>query len=210
MIFPLVGLKLIFLVVTRAVSVLGLSRREAWWKDAEILMVRHQLAGGAARAAEGSFAPDVGRTGAWLTLLAGTLPGGRLAGLRPDRGPRPRSCAGIETSSAAAGAGLSRRGTVRSSAGAPRCAVGGAPAGAGETSRGGYRRIHGELARLGIIVAPSTVVADPQERRDRPGAAAGTAPGGRIFLRSRAQGILALDFFTAEPAQMARKCTSLP
>src|SRR5690348_944555 len=40
----LVGLKLIFLVVTRAVSVLGLSRREAWWKDAEILMLRHQLA----------------------------------------------------------------------------------------------------------------------------------------------------------------------
>lgn len=39
-----VGLKLIFLVVTRAVSVLDLSRREAWWKDAEILMLRHQLA----------------------------------------------------------------------------------------------------------------------------------------------------------------------
>jgi hypothetical protein len=38
------GLKLIFLVVTRAVSVLGLSRRESWWKDAEILMLRHQLA----------------------------------------------------------------------------------------------------------------------------------------------------------------------
>ena len=38
----LVGLKLIFLVVTRAVSVLGLSRREAWWKDAEILMLRHR------------------------------------------------------------------------------------------------------------------------------------------------------------------------
>jgi len=31
----LVGLKLIFLVVTRAVSLLGLSRREWWWKDAE-------------------------------------------------------------------------------------------------------------------------------------------------------------------------------
>jgi hypothetical protein len=40
----LAGLKLIFLVVTRAVSVLGLSRRETWWKDAEILMLRHQLA----------------------------------------------------------------------------------------------------------------------------------------------------------------------
>src|SRR6516164_10739926 len=40
----LVGLKLIFLVMTRAVSALGLSRRETWWKDAEILMLRHQLA----------------------------------------------------------------------------------------------------------------------------------------------------------------------
>ena len=29
------GLKLIFLVMTRAVSVLRLSRREAWWKSAE-------------------------------------------------------------------------------------------------------------------------------------------------------------------------------
>jgi hypothetical protein len=36
-----VGLKLIFLVVSRAVSMLGLSRRESWWKDAEIFMLRH-------------------------------------------------------------------------------------------------------------------------------------------------------------------------
>ena len=40
----LVGLKLIFLIVTRAMSLLGLSRREWWWRDAEILMLRHQLA----------------------------------------------------------------------------------------------------------------------------------------------------------------------
>jgi hypothetical protein len=40
----LVGLKLVFLIVSRTVSVLGLSRRESWWKDAEILMLRHQLA----------------------------------------------------------------------------------------------------------------------------------------------------------------------
>jgi hypothetical protein len=37
-------LKLIFLIVTHAVSLLGLSRREWWWKDTEILMLRHQLA----------------------------------------------------------------------------------------------------------------------------------------------------------------------
>jgi hypothetical protein len=35
-----VGLKLIFLIITRALSLLGLSRREWWWKDAEILMLR--------------------------------------------------------------------------------------------------------------------------------------------------------------------------
>jgi hypothetical protein len=41
-----VGLKLIFLIASRAVSLLRLSRRETWWKDAEILMLRHQFAAG--------------------------------------------------------------------------------------------------------------------------------------------------------------------
>jgi transposase len=61
----------------------------------------------------------------------------------------------------------------------------------------GYRRIHGELAGLGIIVAPSTVWQvlknagiDPAPRRD--------GPGWAEFPRSQAQGILALDFFTAD------------
>jgi hypothetical protein len=36
-------LKLIFLILARAGSLLALSRREWWWKDAEILMLRHQL-----------------------------------------------------------------------------------------------------------------------------------------------------------------------
>jgi hypothetical protein len=38
-----VGLKLIFLVVSRVMLLFRLSRRESWWKDAEILMLRHQL-----------------------------------------------------------------------------------------------------------------------------------------------------------------------
>ena len=61
----------------------------------------------------------------------------------------------------------------------------------------GYRRIHGELAGLGIVVAPSTVWQilkdagiDPAPRRD--------GPGWAEFLRSQAPGILALDFFTAD------------
>jgi hypothetical protein len=60
----------------------------------------------------------------------------------------------------------------------------------------GYRRIHGELAGLGIAVAPSTVWQilkdagiSPAPRRD--------GPGWAEFLRSQAQAMLALDFFTA-------------
>lgn len=59
-----------------------------------------------------------------------------------------------------------------------------------------YRRIHGELAGLGITVAPSTVWQilknagiNRAPRRD--------GPSWAEFLRSQAQGILALDLFTA-------------
>jgi len=66
-----------------------------------------------------------------------------------------------------------------------------------ENESWGYRRVHGELAVLGIRVAPSTVWRilrdagiDPAPRRD--------GPGWAEFLRSQAQGILALDLFTAD------------
>ena len=66
-----------------------------------------------------------------------------------------------------------------------------------ENQSWGYRRVHGELVALGITVAPSTVWQilknagiDPAPRRD--------GPGWAEFLRSQAQGILALDFFTAD------------
>jgi len=38
-----VGLKLIFVTVSSAMSLLRLSRREEWWKDAEIRAPRTQL-----------------------------------------------------------------------------------------------------------------------------------------------------------------------
>jgi transposase len=120
----LVGLKLIFLIVSRAVSVLDLSRL-AW--------------------------PD----GAWLALLAGALSLGRLAAMRLIVTPASilrwhRGIVGRRW------ARLSRR----------RCS--GRPAArrkirsvvlrlARENESWGCRRIHGELAGLGITVAPSTV-----------------------------------------------------
>jgi transposase len=66
-----------------------------------------------------------------------------------------------------------------------------------ENESWGYRRIHSELAGLGITVAPSTVWRilksagiEPTPRRD--------GPGWAEFLRSQARAMLALDFFTAD------------
>ena len=57
----------------------------------------------------------------------------------------------------------------------------------------GYRRIHGELTKLGVTIAPSTVYEilraagiDPAPRRD--------GPTWRQFLHAQAAGILAVDF----------------
>ena len=126
----LVGLKLIFLVVTRAVSVLRLSRREAWWKDAEILLLRHQLA---VALRERPRVPSrlTWLDRAWLALLAGTLPAGQLAVMRLIVTPATilRWHRGIVRGRRAR---LSRRGRSGLPLGAPYCAVGGAPAGAGE------------------------------------------------------------------------------
>ena len=76
-----VGLKLVFVIVSRAMSLLVLSRRESWWKDAEILMLRHQLAVAQRERPQAQSRltwPDR----AWLALLAGTLPIERLAAMR--------------------------------------------------------------------------------------------------------------------------------
>jgi putative transposase len=66
-----------------------------------------------------------------------------------------------------------------------------------ENTEWGYRRIHGELAGLGVKVAASTIWEilktngiDPAPRR--------TGPAWPQFLRSQAEAILACDFFTVD------------
>jgi putative transposase len=189
-----VGLKLIFLIVSRGVSLLGLSRREAWWKDAEILMLRHQLVV-AQRERPQAHVRLAWPDRAWLALLAWTLPIERLAAMRliVTPGTILRWRRDIVRRRWAR---LSRRG--RSGRPATERKVRSVVLRlARENESWGYLRIHGELAGLGITVAPSTVWQilksagiDPAPRRD--------GPGWPEFLRSQAQGILALDFFTAD------------
>ena len=171
------GLKLIFLFVSRAVSLLRLSRRQAWWKDAEILMLRYQLSV-ALRERPRAHSRLTWPDRAWLALLAGTLPVGRLAAMRliVTPGTILRWHRDI----------VRRRWARRSRRGRP----GRPPVRrnlrsvvlrlARENESWGYRRIHGELAGLGITMAPSTVWQILKMRWDRPGSAPGWAGLGRV------------------------------
>jgi hypothetical protein len=125
----LVGLKLVFLIVTRAVSLLGLSRRESWWKDAEILMLRHQLAV-AEREHPRAHSRDVagpGVAGAARRDAAHRAPRRDAA----DRDPGHDLALAPRHRLPPVGAPVAS-GKVRPAADGPQRAVGGAEAGAGE------------------------------------------------------------------------------
>lgn len=72
-----------------------------------------------------------------------------------------------------------------------------------ENSTWGYRRVHGELCRLGYCLGASTVWSilnragvDPAPKR--------SAMSWRQFLRTRAQGVLAMDFLTVDTVLLQR------
>ena len=157
-------------------------------------MLRHQLAV-ALRERPRAHSRLTWPDRAWLVLLTGTVPAERLAAMRLIVTPgtilrwhRDIVCRRW--------ARLSRRG--RSGRPLTRRNVRSVVLRlARENESWGYRRIHGELAALGIRVAPSTVWqilktagVSPAPRRD--------GPGWAEFLRSQAQGVLAMDFFTAD------------
>ena len=190
-------ISLVYLFVRCLLSCLTVLTRRQVSKDAELLVLRHENEVlrrqiGRVRYEPGDLTwPDR----AWLALLAGTLPFERLAGMRliVTPGTIMRWHRDI----------VRRRWARLSRPGRP-----GRPAThrnvrsvvlrlARENESWGHRRIHGELAGLGITVAPSTVWRilksagiEPAPRRD--------GPGWAEFLRSQARAMLALDFFTAD------------
>ena len=68
----------------------------------------------------------------------------------------------------------------------------------------GYRRIQGELATMGVDLAPSERLGGLAPPRFRPFTACGQGPTWAEFLRSQASSMLACDFFSVETVLLKR------
>ena len=186
-------LRFVFLLITRLAAWPRLSQREEIWKTVEILMLRHQLAVMQRRQPRRPNLNWADR--ALIAALLSLIPKARRRGLRllvtPDTILRwhrdiVRCRWAVRSRRSRPGRPATRR-NVRALV--LRLAR--------ENPEWGYRRIHGELAGLGVKVAASTVWEilknagiDPAPRR--------TGAAWSQFLRSQAEAILACDFFTAD------------
>src|ERR1700681_129893 len=146
-------LRFVFLLITRLAAWLRLSQREAAWKTAEILMLRHQLAVLQRRQPRRPKLNWADR--ALLATLLGVIPKARRQGLRllvtPDTIVRWHRDIVRRRWAARSMRGRTGRTTTRRNIHALVRRL------ARENPNWAYRRIHGELAGLGIKVAASTV-----------------------------------------------------
>ena len=186
-------LRFVFLLITRVAAWLRLSRREERWKTAEILILRHRLAVMQRRQPRRPKLNWADR--ALLATLLGLIPKARRQGLgllvTPDSIVRWHRDIVRRRWAARSMRGRTGRPSTRRNIQALVRRL------AHENPEWGYRRIHGELAGLGVKVAASTVWEilkasgiDPARRR--------TGPTWSQFLRSQAEAILACDFFTVD------------
>jgi len=186
-------LRFVFLLITRVAAWLRLSRREERWKTAEILILRHQVAVLQRRQPRRPKLNWADR--ALLAALLGLIPKARRQGLRllvtPDTIVRWQRDIVRGRWTARSMRGRTGRPTTRRNIQALVRRL------ARENPEWGYRRIHGELAGLGVKVAASTVWEilkasgiDPARLR--------MGPTWQQFVRSQAEAILACDFFTVD------------
>jgi putative transposase len=145
--------RFVFLLITRVAAWLRLSRREDAWQIAEILILRHQLAVLQRRQPR---RPNVNWADrALLATLPGVIPKARRQGLRllvtPDTILRWHRDIVRRRQAARSMRGKAGRPATRRNISALVLRL------ARENPGWGYRRIHGELAGLGVKVAASTV-----------------------------------------------------
>ena len=181
-----------FLLITRVAAGLRLSRREEMWKTAEILILRHQVSVLQRRQPRRPKLDWADR--ALLAALLGVIPKARRRGLRllitPD------TIVGWHRDIVRhRWAARSMRGKTGRPA-TPRNIKALVLRLARENPGWGYRRIHGELAGLGVNVAASTVWEILKASGIGPARQSG--PNWSQFLRSQAEAILACDFFTVD------------
>src|ERR1700722_2512337 len=146
-------LRFVFLLITRVITWLRLSRCEEAWKTSEILILRHQLSvmqRGQPHCPKLNWADR-----ALLAALLSVIPKGRRQGLRllvtPETILRWHRDIVRRRWAARSMSGKVGRPATRRSIRALVLRL------ARENPGWGYRRIHGELAGLGIKVAASTV-----------------------------------------------------
>src|SRR5450631_3894374 len=186
-------LQFAFLLITRVTTWLRLSQRQEAWKTAEILILRHQLA--VLQRRQPRRPHLTWADPALLAALLSVIPTARRQGLRllvtPDTILRWHRDIVRRRWSARSKRGRTGRPATRRNVKALVLRL------ARENPEWGYRRIHGELAGLGVKVAASTVWEilkasgiDPAPRR--------TGPTWSQFLRSQAEAILACDFFSVD------------
>jgi putative transposase len=180
-------------VVRLVIDLLVLRGRRDRSKDVEILVLRHQLAVLERQIARPRFEPD---DRAVLAALARVLGRDRwsIFLIRPDTilGWHRRLVANHWTYPHRVG-----RPSTLTETRATIIRL------AHENPTWGYRRIHGELARLGITIAASTVWAILKTAGMSP-APNRAAESWTTFLRTQAAGIVACDFFTVDTVILRR------
>jgi transposase len=163
------------------------------WNTAEILILRHQISVLQRRQPRRPKLDWADR--ALLATLLGLIPKARRKGLRllvsPDTIVRWHRDIVRRRWAARSMRGRTGRPTTRRNIQALIRRL------ARENPGWGYRRIHGELAGLGIKVAASTVWEILKASGINPGRRQ-TGPTWSQFLRSQAEAILACDFFTVD------------